>query len=79
VTRALLVYDDSTEWLRAVADLVARGGDIRAVPWEAEAVQAFLDAQFDDRPFALLVIDDERVHVGKAAVEHLLDAYGFDE
>jgi hypothetical protein len=78
VTRSILVYDDSTEWLRAVADLVASIGDFRAVPWESDAVQAFLDAQFDDRPFALLLVDDDTVYAGKAAVERLLDEYGFD-
>ena len=78
VTRSLLVYDDSTEWLRAVADLVASTGDLRAVPWETDAVQAFLDAQFDDRPFALLLIETDSVHVGKAAVERLLEQYGFE-
>lgn len=79
MTRSILVYDDSTEWLRAVADLVASAGDLRAVPWETDAVQAFLDAQFDDRPFALLLVDDDTVYAGKAAVERLLDEYGFDE
>jgi len=79
VTRSILVYDDSTEWLRAAADLVASAEGVKAVPWETATVQAFLDAQFDDRPFALLLIEAEEVHVGKAAVEHLLEGYGVDE
>jgi hypothetical protein len=79
VTRSILVYDDSTEWLRAAADLVASAEDVKAVPWETAAVQAFLDAQFDDRPFALCLIEADEVHVGKAAVEHLLEGYGVDE
>lgn len=79
MTRSILVYDDSTEWLRAAADLVASAEDAKAVPWETPAVQSFLDAQFDDRPFALCLIEADEVHVGKAAVERLLEQHGFDE
>ena len=79
MSRSLLVYDDSTEWLRAAADLVASAAeDVRPVPWNADAVQAFLDAQFDDRPFALVLVEADTVYVGKAAVERLLQQYGVD-
>lgn len=79
MSRSLLVYDDSTEWLRTAADLVAGAADdVRPVPWEADAVQAFLDAQFDERPFALFLIEADTVYVGKAAVERLLQQYGID-
>jgi hypothetical protein len=79
VSRSILVYDDSTEWLRTAAGLVASAADdVRPVPWNADAVQAFLGAQFDDRPFALFLIETDTVYVGKAAVERLLQQYGID-
>jgi len=74
VKRSLVVYDGSNPLFRAAAE-AATGGveDVRAVRWDAEPVQAFLEAQFDDRPFAFVVVDDDTVHVGEAAVEWLLE------
>lgn len=74
VKRSLVVYDGSNSVFRAAAE-AATGGttDVRAVRWDAEPVQAFLEAQFDDRPFAFIVVDDDTVHVGDATVEWLLD------
>jgi hypothetical protein len=80
VSRSLLVYDDSTEWLRAAADLVAAGAEgVRPVAWDDPTIQAFLGAQFDGRPFALLLIESDTVAVGKDAIEGLLERYGFGE
>jgi len=74
VQRSLVVYDGSNPVFRAAADrLAARADDVSAVPWAAPPVQAFLSAQFDDRPFALLAVDGDTVYVGDAAVEWLLE------
>jgi len=75
--RPLLVYDGSTEPLRAAAEAFERGsGDFRVVPLESDRIRAFLEAQFDDPPFALLVVEGDSVHVGDAAVERILEREG---
>jgi len=74
VRRSLLVYDGSNPLFRAAAEAATgRSADLSAVRWDAEPVQAFLEAQFDDRPFAFIVVDGDSVHVGEAAVEWLAE------
>lgn len=72
--RSLLVYDGSNPLFRAAAEAATGGSeDLSAVRWDADPVQAFLQAQFDDRPFAFIVVDGDSVHVGEAAVEWLAE------
>ncbi len=79
MSRTLLIYDGSRPAFRAIAEAVTGGPDgFRPVPWGDDRVQAFLAAQFDDRPFAFLVIEGDSVHVGDAAVERVLERYGAD-
>jgi hypothetical protein len=74
VQRSLLVYDGRNSLFRAAAEAATRRSeDVLAVCWSAEPVQAFLEAQFDDHPFAFIVVDDDTVHVGTATVEWLLE------
>jgi hypothetical protein len=74
VTQSLLVYDGSTDLFRRAAETVTRcAADITPVPWESDAVQAFLQAQFDDAPFAFILIEGKSVHVGEAAVKEALE------
>jgi hypothetical protein len=74
VTQSLLVYDGSTDLFRRAAETVTRcATDITPVPWESDAIQAFLRAQFDDPPFAFILIEGESVHVGEAAVKEALE------
>lgn len=77
MSRPLLVYDGSSEPLRAAARAFERGSDdFRVVRWESEPIQAFLAAQFDDPPFALLVVEGDSVHVGDAAVQRIFEREG---
>ncbi|GGM35115.1 hypothetical protein GCM10009006_15730 [Haloarcula argentinensis] len=74
VTQSLLVYDGSTDLFRRAAETITRcATDITPVPWESDAIQAFLRAQFDDPPFAFILIEGESVHVGEAAVKEALE------
>ncbi|GCF13487.1 hypothetical protein Harman_14220 [Haloarcula mannanilytica] len=74
MTQSLLVYDGSTDLFRRAAETVTRcATDITPVPWESDAIQAFLRAQFDDPPFAFILIQGESVHVGETAVKEALD------
>lgn len=75
--RALLVYDGSHRLFRAAADAVAARADgLRPVPWESAPIQAFLDAQFGGRPFAFVLIEGDRVHVGSETVFRVLRRRG---
>lgn len=53
--------------------------DLKLVPWQAPAVQSFLEAQFDERPFAFVLVDGDSVHVGEDAVERLSWRYGLPD
>jgi hypothetical protein len=77
VTRPLLVYDGSSPLFRRAAAAFARcSGDLKPVPWQSDAVQAFLDAQFGSRPFAFVLVEGESVHVGRETVERVLRREG---
>ncbi|MEF8786116.1 MAG: hypothetical protein V5A45_09305 [Haloarculaceae archaeon] len=74
MTQSLLIYDGSNSVFRSAADAVSRRlSGVKLVPWQSGAVQRFLDAQFDDRPFAFILIDGDSVHVGADTVERVLE------
>jgi hypothetical protein len=76
MTRSLLVYDGSSRWFRAAAEAVTCRTDLVPVPWESDAVGAFLEAQFGGRPFAFLLVEGDAVHVGRETVERVLRRRG---
>lgn len=79
MTRSLLIYDGSNALFRAAADLLTRRADgLVPVAWGSEPVQAFLEAQFGDRPFAFILVEESSVHVGESAVDRLLRDRGVD-
>jgi hypothetical protein len=53
-----------------------RSEEIVAVRWGSEPIQAFLEAQFDARPFAFILIEGDSVHVGEETVERILRRAG---
>lgn len=55
---------------------LTRGSDLRPVPWESAPVQAFLRAQFGDRPFAFLLVEGDQVHAGSETVARVLERQG---
>lgn len=74
MTQSLLIYDGSNGVFRAAADAVSSRLDgIKLVPWQSGAIQQFLDAQFDGRPFAFILIDGDSVHVGADTIERVLE------
>ncbi|MFB6117983.1 hypothetical protein [Halosegnis sp.] len=77
--RPLLVYDGSRRLFRRVAERLTADSDLQTVSWDAEPVQAFLEAQFDDRPFAFILVEGDQVHAGQTAVARLLRRSGADE
>lgn len=74
---SVLVYDGRKQAFRSAVDLLTYGiADLVAAPWESDAVQEFLEAQFGSRPFVFCLIDPTAVHVGEAAVRRALEARG---
>jgi hypothetical protein len=77
VKQSLLVYDGSNSVFRAAAEAATRqADDVVAVRWDAEPIQAFLEAQFDARPFAFILVEGDSVHVGTETVGRILSRMG---
>lgn len=73
----MLLYDGRRRAFRVLADRFAdRAADLVAVPLESPPARRFLDAQFGRRPFAVVLVEGESVHVGSAAVRRALRLRG---
>nr|WP_223301806.1 DCC1-like thiol-disulfide oxidoreductase family protein [Haladaptatus sp. R4] len=75
---AILVFDGDCPFCSAAASVLRRVRGVGAIPWDAEAAQSFLEAQFDATPFALVFADNEegRVYVGREAARELCERAG---
>jgi len=77
VKKSLLVYDGSNSLFRAAAEAAThRSDEVVAVRWDAGPIQAFLEAQFDARPFAFILVEGDSVHVGEETVGQILSRMG---
>jgi len=74
----VLIFDGDCPYCSIAAVALRRLDDVEAVPWEAEPVGAFLDAQFGVRPFAMVLVDptEQVVYAGRSAAEELADRAG---
>ncbi|MWV65041.1 DUF393 domain-containing protein [Halorubrum sp. JWXQ-INN 858] len=74
----VLVFDGDCPYCSVAAVALKRLEGVVAVPWEADPVGPFLDAQFDARPFAMVFVDpgEGRVYAGRAAAEELAGRAG---
>jgi hypothetical protein len=80
VKKSLLVYDGSNPLFRAAVEAATQQSDeVVAVHWDAEPIQAFLEAQFDARPFAFVLVEGDSVHVGEETVGRILGRPGVAE
>ena len=75
---AVLVYDGECPYCSIAAVALRRLRSIGAVSWYDDVAQSFLEAQFDERPFAMFLVDRrrERVYAGRSAAEELADRAG---
>ena len=75
---AVLVFDGECPFCSAAASALRRLRGVGAVPWDDRAAQSFLEAQFDEIPFALVFADSEegRVYVGREAARELCERAG---
>jgi len=76
VPSAVVLYDGRHRTFRALADRLATRTDLVTAPLESTDARRFLDAQFDGRPFAFVLVEGASVHVGSAAVRRLLRRRG---
>jgi hypothetical protein len=74
--RAVLLYDGSRPVFRAAAESFVCAADAAALPLDSPRGRAFLDAQFDARPFAFVLVEGDRVHAGSETVGRLLRRRG---
>ncbi|WP_418279963.1 DUF393 domain-containing protein [Halorubrum sp. DTA98] len=74
----VLIFDGDCPYCSVAAVALRRLEGVVAVPWEADPVGPFLDAQFGARPFAMVLIDprEGRVYAGRAAAEELATRAG---
>ncbi|MFO8115158.1 MAG: DUF393 domain-containing protein [Halorubrum sp.] len=74
----VLIFDGDCPYCSVAALALRRLEGVVAVPWEAEPVGPFLDAQFGSRPFAMVLVDplERRVYAGRSAAKELADRAG---
>jgi hypothetical protein len=75
---SVLIYDGDCAYCSAASKALRRLGDVEPVPWEEEAAQRFLRAQFGEEPFAMFLVDSERevVYAGRSAAGELAERAG---
>ena len=74
----VLIFDGDCPYCSMAAVALRRLEGVEAVPWEADPVGPFLDAQFGARPFAMVLVDpgERVVYAGRSAAEELADRAG---
>ncbi|KAB1198870.1 MULTISPECIES: DCC1-like thiol-disulfide oxidoreductase family protein [Haloferax] len=70
---AVLIYDGECPYCSLAATALKQLDDVEAISWYDDAAQAFLAAQFEDVPFAMVLADrrENRVYAGRAAAKEL--------
>lgn len=78
VTQSVLIYDGECPYCSVAAVAVRKLEDVRVISWYDDAAQALLKAQFDDVPFAMVLVDADqaRVYAGRSAAQELADRAG---
>lgn len=75
---SVLIYDGECPYCSIAARALRTVEALGAISWYDESAQAFLRAQFDATPFAMVLVDSTtgRVYAGRAAAEELADRAG---
>lgn len=76
--QGVLIYDGECPFCSAASTALRHVRGVGAIPWSDEPAQAFLEAQFEEIPFALVLVDREegRVYAGRTAASELCDRAG---
>lgn len=77
-TDAVVIYDGDCPLCSAVATALRCLPEAGAVRWDDGDAQAFLEAQFGERPFAMFFVDaaEGRVYAGRAAAREVCERAG---
>ena len=75
---AVLLYDGDCPFCSAASSALRHLHDVGVVAWEDEAAQSFLEAQFGEVPFALVLADvrAEKLWIGREAARELCERAG---
>lgn len=73
---AVLIYDDESTYKSGIAEAFKKADNIKVLDWNDDDVQEFLELQFGWKPRTMMVVDDDTVHVGENATEHLVGRIG---
>ncbi|SDX88458.1 DCC1-like thiol-disulfide oxidoreductase family protein [Halobellus clavatus] len=75
---SILIYDGECPYCSIAARALERLDDVGAISWYDDAAQEFLQAQFDETPFAMFLVDRRRrrVYAGRSAAKELADRAG---
>jgi len=78
MSSSVLILDGECPYCSVAAVALKRLDDVVAVSWYADPVEEFLDAQFGERPFAMVLVDpdERRVYAGRSAAQELADRAG---
>ncbi|CCC40660.1 DCC1-like thiol-disulfide oxidoreductase family protein [Haloquadratum walsbyi] len=70
---SVLIYDGECPYCSIAARALERLDAVGAISWYDETAQQFLEAQFDETPFAMFFVDNrcDQVYAGRAAAEEL--------
>ena len=76
--RSVLIYDGDCIYCSGAAKALRRLGNVGSIPWEHEAAQRFLEDQFGEVPFAMILVDldAEVVYAGRSAAKEIADRAG---
>ncbi|WP_336326853.1 DCC1-like thiol-disulfide oxidoreductase family protein [Halovenus sp. HT40] len=78
---SVLIYDGECPYCSVAARALEEIDDIGAISWYDDPAQSFLEAQFGETPFAMVLVDttENRVYAGKAAAQELADRAGMPD
>lgn len=73
---SVVIYNSSSKYQEKVTAGFKKIDDIKAINWNSDEAQSFLEDQFGWTPKTIVVIDEDTVYVGKNATEHLANRQG---
>ncbi|WP_254533216.1 DCC1-like thiol-disulfide oxidoreductase family protein [Natrinema gelatinilyticum] len=78
---SVIIFDADCPYCSAATKALRRVDGLGAVSWDASIAQSVLTAQFDDVPYAVILVDIEadRVYVGRNAARELADRAGLPD
>lgn len=78
---SIVLYDADCPYCSAATKALRHIDDLGAVSWDEAAAQSFLEAQFGETPFAIMLVDttDDRVYAGKSAARELARRAGLPD